>query len=496
MRILGARLAWRERIARRRPLGTWRETRAIDMRPVLRSQAGREHEEGGSGPAHQHDISHLPPVRSPKAVGTSVGGPSLAPLPGVPGGLRTRLVPPPQRFVDIRIGVLGVIDFGRHTLSLDASLHDSKLAGYPLTGDLALRLGWGDSPQFLFSLGGFHPHFTPPPGFPALRRLALTAGDNPQLRMDCYLALTSNTAQVGAHADRRARSGRPRRGRQSQAFRDWAATPTVPPGSEPRSGSIPGGFSVTTFRPQRRCSRMGAAPERVVTRRGRPTHDGLASLDRPGPPVVPCGHRGADDDALTPSSVDTTRAARHSEERRPQRPLDPRDRFTPWPRRARTSSYRGCRSTRRRCPPRSCRISARRGRGRAVRPRARRPHRGRNVNARTARVAQCDGAAGRASGQAPPNWLRSPLPRWEPIRPDSASMSLFGAVPLGHGHSTPRMEGSTPASCSTGRSAGRFSRSLSRSPAVVVWVPEHPVSDIPVHATRPATTMPLNRRAR
>lgn len=106
-----------------------------------------------------------------------------------------------HQIVKIRIDAFGVLDLGRGTLALDASLHDSSLAGYALTGDMALRLGWGSAPHFLLSFGGFHPHFVPPPGFPALRRLALTAGDNPQLRLSAYLALTSNTAQVGAQAD-------------------------------------------------------------------------------------------------------------------------------------------------------------------------------------------------------------------------------------------------------------------------------------------------------
>ena len=112
-----------------------------------------------------------------------------------------------HRLVDLRIDAIGVLDLARGTLALDASLHDSHLAGYPLTGDLALRLAWGDSPSFLFAMGGFHPHFQPPAGFPTLRRLQLTAGDNPQLRLEAYLALTSNTAQVGAHADLSYRGG-------------------------------------------------------------------------------------------------------------------------------------------------------------------------------------------------------------------------------------------------------------------------------------------------
>jgi hypothetical protein len=109
--------------------------------------------------------------------------------------------------VDLRLDALGVLDLERRTLALDASLHDSTIAGYALTGDMALRLGWGDAPELLLAIGGFHPHFTPPASFPPLRRLALTAGDNPQLRLSAYLALTSNTAQVGGQADLTASGG-------------------------------------------------------------------------------------------------------------------------------------------------------------------------------------------------------------------------------------------------------------------------------------------------
>jgi hypothetical protein len=105
--------------------------------------------------------------------------------------------------VRINIDVLGVIDFGRGEASIDATLYDSMVAGFTLSGDMAMRMSWGENPGFALSAGGFHPGFQPPPGFPALRRLtlALATGDNPRLRLETYLALTSNTAQIGARLE-------------------------------------------------------------------------------------------------------------------------------------------------------------------------------------------------------------------------------------------------------------------------------------------------------
>ena len=105
--------------------------------------------------------------------------------------------------VEIHIDFVALIDFGAKLLSLDASLRDSRILLFTLTGDMALRLCWGDQPSFAIALGGFHPHFTPPPGFPALRRLALAIGAGDWIRITCstYQALTSNSLQFGARAE-------------------------------------------------------------------------------------------------------------------------------------------------------------------------------------------------------------------------------------------------------------------------------------------------------
>jgi hypothetical protein len=119
------------------------------------------------------------------------------------GRLKAALPRPEQAIVRLQLDAVGIVDFDRREASVDATLFDSFVGPFALTGDMAARVSWGEQPQFALSLGGFHPAFTPPPGFPALRRLALTlsTSDNPRLRLEAYLALTSNTIQLGSRLD-------------------------------------------------------------------------------------------------------------------------------------------------------------------------------------------------------------------------------------------------------------------------------------------------------
>jgi len=119
------------------------------------------------------------------------------------GTLSAKLPRPEGAVVEINLDILGVLDLGEKKLSIDASLRDSRIAAFTLTGDLALRYHWGAEPDFALSLGGFNPDFKPPPGFPTLRRLslALGSGNNPRLSLAAYFALTSNTLQFGARAE-------------------------------------------------------------------------------------------------------------------------------------------------------------------------------------------------------------------------------------------------------------------------------------------------------
>ena len=116
---------------------------------------------------------------------------------------------PDHPVVELHVDAIGVLDLGRGELALDASLHHSRLWKFTLTGDMALRLNWGSDPAFLMSVGGFHPRFTPPAGLRALNRLtiSLSDSDNPRVRLETYLALTSNTIQLGARVSVRAEAG-------------------------------------------------------------------------------------------------------------------------------------------------------------------------------------------------------------------------------------------------------------------------------------------------
>lgn len=126
-------------------------------------------------------------------------GPRLALLGVVNMALPTKDAP----LLSIHLAVAGLLDFPKKLLAIDASLYDSQVVGFPIRGDMAFRLGFGDEPNFALSVGGLHPSYQPPPGFPELARVAIDLGlnGNPSLTASGYFALTSNTAQVGSALD-------------------------------------------------------------------------------------------------------------------------------------------------------------------------------------------------------------------------------------------------------------------------------------------------------
>jgi hypothetical protein len=115
-----------------------------------------------------------------------------------------------EALIEIHVEVLGIIDFGTKTLSIDGSMYDSNVLIYALAGDLAMRLSWGSNSNFLYSLGGFNPNFnTDGLDVPQLARLSVSLGygDNPRISSNSYFAVTSNTVQFGANVQAYAAAG-------------------------------------------------------------------------------------------------------------------------------------------------------------------------------------------------------------------------------------------------------------------------------------------------
>jgi hypothetical protein len=103
----------------------------------------------------------------------------------------------------LRMNVSGILDFSQNLFAIRASVHDSRLLKFALTGDMALRLHWGDDPFFALSVGGFNARFTPPPKFPSLEPMGISIFDEEDIHLafGSYFAITTNTLQLGASID-------------------------------------------------------------------------------------------------------------------------------------------------------------------------------------------------------------------------------------------------------------------------------------------------------
>jgi hypothetical protein len=109
--------------------------------------------------------------------------------------------------VDLALTVKGVLDFPQQLFALESHLREgSTVGGFDVSGDMALQLRWGSRPNFLVSFGGFHSGYTPPDDFPALQRLSVDLGinGNPSVKLSGFLAVTSNSVQVGGGLEVRA----------------------------------------------------------------------------------------------------------------------------------------------------------------------------------------------------------------------------------------------------------------------------------------------------
>jgi hypothetical protein len=100
----------------------------------------------------------------------------------------------------LQVNFVGIVDIPAGKIEFDASLFDSHVLTFTLTGDMAARVYLKENANLLLTIGGFNPSYTPPPmNLPALRRIAVVLFEgNPNVRAEGYFAITSNTVQFGA----------------------------------------------------------------------------------------------------------------------------------------------------------------------------------------------------------------------------------------------------------------------------------------------------------
>jgi hypothetical protein len=103
----------------------------------------------------------------------------------------------------LQVDFAGAFEPDKKQLWFYAELFDSHILSMTIDGGLGLYVSWGDNPDFVLTVGGFHPSYKPPKlPFPVPDRLSVDILNQPGelIRVSGYFAVTSNTVQFGAAA--------------------------------------------------------------------------------------------------------------------------------------------------------------------------------------------------------------------------------------------------------------------------------------------------------
>lgn len=127
----------------------------------------------------------------------------------IPGFLRLA-TPKKSNILKLQVNFLAVIDRKEGYFFFRADLVESTLVTFKLTGSLVFAIGWGNTDGlFALSIGGFHPSYKNfpeikalPNAFKGLDRLRISLWEEGKnhLYLEMYMAFTSNSRQLGAHA--------------------------------------------------------------------------------------------------------------------------------------------------------------------------------------------------------------------------------------------------------------------------------------------------------
>lgn len=142
---------------------------------------------------------------TPTLISLSLG--IIIEIPGniaILGVLRVALPSDNLALIVLQVNFIGAIEFDKKRIWFFASLFESRLLFMTLEGEMGLLVAFGDDANFVVTVGGFHPQFNPPPlPFPNPARISINYinESNARIRVMNYFAVTSNTAQIGAHAE-------------------------------------------------------------------------------------------------------------------------------------------------------------------------------------------------------------------------------------------------------------------------------------------------------
>jgi hypothetical protein len=117
-----------------------------------------------------------------------------------------------KRLGEIHVDIFGDFNFAASYILIEGRLRDSNLVEVALTGGFAFILDWGSSPQFLLSVGGYHPRYKKPVRFPEIPRVTALIKRGEDIRLSCqyYQAITSNSYQIGLTAELVVKKGKAR----------------------------------------------------------------------------------------------------------------------------------------------------------------------------------------------------------------------------------------------------------------------------------------------
>jgi hypothetical protein len=104
----------------------------------------------------------------------------------------------------LQVNFIGAIEFDKKRGYFFAALYDSRLLFMTIEGEMGMLIAVGADANFVLSVGGFHPKYSPPPlPFPSPKRISFDIVNTSvaRIRVDGYFAITTNTAQTGANAE-------------------------------------------------------------------------------------------------------------------------------------------------------------------------------------------------------------------------------------------------------------------------------------------------------